>query len=407
MKKVGFYCEHAFGLYAVFPKVNEYKNNGYEVFIITKKIYVDVLKLNFKIEDNNILFIEDFHSRLGSQFTKFYILFCVNSSFSELFFHRKNIRFSNFKIKISNSLKILNVKNSHVNIIYSKIINFFYKIRLIKTFPVNFDKLYVVTKVFQPYVITPFESRVKLIVESWDHPAKEPFLINPASAESWNTDLNIELIKFQNYTNVFKGEALKFRYINEFNNYNDVNILTLDEIKDINYIKNNIVALYPMCTSSSFFAFQDELDFVKDLSLKLKIENIKLYVRPYPLAPHSDILALNQIKDVYIGLGNKIKNGLEVFDKNHMLHKYLIINHAKYVINLGTTFVFDAALVDSSTKIIQIIIPENSYGDLGIYSRGVHLTNYLHTDDAFNIESLNFSEVTYSYKNYLKEWLNN
>jgi hypothetical protein len=162
-----------------------------------------------------------------------------------------------------------------------------------------------------------------------------------------------------------------------------------------------------MCTSSSFFAFQDELNFISDLALKLKNENIKLYIRPYPLAPYSDVLALNEIKGIYVGLGNKINNGLEVFDTNHMLHKYLIIKNAKYVINLGTTFVFDAALVDSNTKIIQIIIPENSYGDLGKYSRGVHLTKYLHTGEVFDFESLNLSDVSFNYKNYLKEWLNN
>jgi hypothetical protein len=406
MKKIGFYCNHAFGLYDIIPIINEYKKNDFEIFIITKKTYVNVVKNNIEIEDNNILLIEDYYNRFGFHFTQYYMLFCVNEYFSKLFIQRKYIKFSKFKIKISNLIKFLNVKNDKVNIKYSKIIFFFYKLKLIKSFPVDFEKLYVVTKVFNPYLITPFESRVHLIIESWDHPSKEPFLINPVSAESWNHDLNLELIQFQSYKNVTIGKALKFRYIEEYNTFYDKNILTIDEINDINYIKTNNVAIYPMCTSSSFFAFQDELNFVSDLALKLKLENIKLYVRPYPLAPYSDVLALNEIKNIYVGLGNKIKDGLEVFDINHMLHKYLIIKNSKYVINLGTTFVFDAALVNSDTKIIQIVIPENSYGDLGKYSRGVHLIKYLHTNEVFQFKELDINKANLYYKEYLFNWLN-
>ena len=71
------------------------------------------------------------------------------------------------------------------------------------------------------------------------------------------------------------------------------------------------------------------LVFVKKLAIATKKQNIKLYVRPYPLAPHSDISELRKIKNVYVGIGNKIEDGKEVFNLNHMLHKYLIIKKNK------------------------------------------------------------------------------
>ena len=149
------------------------------------------------------------------------------------------------------------------------------------------------------------------------------------------------------------------------------------------------------------------LEFVEDLALKLKREKITLYIRPYPLAPYADVIALQKLGNVTVGIGNKITDGLEVFSENHMLHKYLIIKHAKYVINLATTFVFDAALVDSQCEIIQLKINRTTYGDLGRFSRGIHVTKYLHVHNTQYFVDFTLLNVDYSYKEYLNNWLNN
>ena len=405
--KIAFYCAHSFGLYGVLSIYKSYDFEKNDVYIITHKKYYQTVKNNFNINDNNIYFIDDYQSRLGIFFTDWFRLLFVSKKFSELYEQRKNIKFSLFKVRISSLFKFFNIGNDKVNTTYSKIVNIFYRLSLIKTFPANFNKIYVVTKVYHPYLITPFEDKMHLIIESWDHPAKEPFLLNPRSSESWNYSLNLELIKYQFYENTNKGIALKFRYIKEYNCYFDSKKINDKELKDIEFIQNNNVAIYPMCTSSEYFAFSEELLFVKDLAKKLEKEKMILYVRPYPLAPLSDILALKEISNLKVGIGNKIKNGLEVFDENHMLHKYLLIKYSNYIINLGTTFVFDAALVDSNCIIIQLKIDKESYGDLGWYSRGTHITKYLHNKDAKDFNEFEISDATYSFKNYLIDWLNN
>lgn len=404
--KIIFYCAHAFGLYDILPLFESYKSNGHDVYIITHKKYYSIVKEKFVLEDDKILFITDFTSRIGVHFTDWFRLLFVNENFSEFYQQRNKIKFSGFKQKISNSFKLFNLKNSKVNKTYSKIINLFYKVNLIKSFPINFDKIYVVTKIFDPYLIIPFENKTHLIIESWDHPAKEPFLLNPEKVETWNNSLIEELEQYQFYKKPIKGKPLKFRYIEEYNKGYDEKILNKEELEDVLFIKNNDVAIYPMCTSSSYFAFSEELCFVRDLAVKLNREDVQLYIRPYPLAPYKDVLALQEIQNVKVGIGNEIADGLEVFSKAHMLHKYLINKYAKYVINLGTTFVFDAALVNSKCKIIQIKIDTNTYGDLGKYSRGVHITKYLHTKDAYEFKDLEINKANLSFKEYLINWLN-
>jgi hypothetical protein len=404
MTKIAFYCNHAFALYDVLPLVQDYQKKEFEVYIITRRIYIKTIKQHFEIKESNILFIEDYTNKFVSKFTDFYLRFCIKSSFTEMYKERLKIKYS--KSKLLNT-KIFNVKNENSNILYSKIIKFFFKLKVFKTFPIDFYKIYAVSKIFHPYLIIPFENRTHLIVESWDHPAKEPFLINPNISESWNESLSKELMKYQYYKNSIIGKALKFRYIEEFNENLPIISLTNEEFEDVNFIKRNDVAIYPMCTSSLYYSFNEELSFVRDLAIKMTKENVKLYIRPYPLAPYNDMKELKKIENVYVGLGNKIKDGIEVFDLNHMFHKYLIIKYSKYVINLGTTFVFDAALVKSDCKIIQVVIEEKSYGNLGKYSRGTHITKYLHTDKALVFDDFNLERIGYDYKNYLKNWLNN
>jgi hypothetical protein len=405
-KKIAFYCAHSFALYDVFPLFNNYDIEENDIYIITKKKYYRLVKEVFGINDDKIYFIDDYVNKIGSYFTYWFTLLFVSEDFSELYQDRRKIKYSNFQLRISNYLKVLNLKNNKVNTTYSKVINLFYKLSLMKSFPKDFDKVYVVTKVFHPYLLSVYEDKIHLIVESWDHPSKEPFLLNPFSVESWNESLNNELVKYQFYYNTTIGKALKFRYIEEYNKTYDEEVLNHDEIKDIEFVKNNDVAIYPICCSSSYFSFSEELRFVKDLALKLDKENIKLYVRPYPLAPYNDVAALKEIENVKVGIGNKLIDGLEVFDISHMLHKYLIIKHAKYVINLGTTFVFDAALVHSKCKIIQLKIDMKTYGDLGAYTSGTHVTNYLHVSSTQDFINFNPLKGDNSFKKYLKNWLN-
>ena len=114
---------------------------------------------------------------------------------------------------------------------------------------------------------------------------------------------------------------------------------------------------------------------------------------------------LKKISNAYVGLFDNTKYGNEVFDESHLLHKYLIIKHSKFIVNLGTTFVFDAALVDSNCKIIQLKIDKEKFNDLGKYANSYHLKKYLHTSDVTSLNNINIKQTTQDFKFYLKKWL--
>lgn len=405
MNNIGFYAEHAFGLYDIKPLVEKCLEENANVYIITSVKYKDIASSYLNVPFTNILFIEDIRNYLLSYATNWFRVLCVRDDFSEFYLQRKGIKFSRKSILISKFLFFLKVSNKDINKSYRKFISFLYSSRLFKPIDLRLDKLYVVTKVFHPYLLTPFKDVTELIIESWDHPAKEPFLVDPKIAYGWNKDLNEELRVYQSYDNLSILKPLKFRYIEEFNKSYNPNVLKDRELMDIDYVKNNKVIVYPMCTSSTYFAFKGELEFVKDLAQRISEGGYKLYIRPYPLAPYRDIEELENIKNVYVGLGNIIQNGKEVFDDCHMLHKYLLIKHVNYVINIGTTFVFDAALVESECKIIQIVIPKKSYGNFGKYSHGVHIEKYLHTNECIEFDKFDVKNIKDDYKDYLSDWL--
>ena len=402
---IGFYAEHAFGLYDIKPLVEKHIKTGVNIYVITSIKYEDIVCSYLNIPSDNVLYVENIKNNILSFITSWFKLFCVKGDFSEFYLQRRGIKFDKKSILISKLFFFLKVPNKRINRTYRKLINFLYKIKVFSSLPLNFDKLYVVTKVFHPYILTPYSEVTELIIESWDHPAKEPFLVDPKIAYGWNHDLNKELMIYQSYANLSMLKPLKFRYIEEYNRSNNFRELNEEEVADINFVKENKVIIYPMCTSSTYFAFEDELMFVRDLSKKVLEEGYKLYIRPYPLAPYKDKEELEKINNVYVGLGNKIKDGKEVFDNNHMLHKYMIIKYADYVINIGTTFVFDAALVESKCEILQVVIPKSSYGNFGKYSHGIHLEKYLHTNGCIEFDKLKITKSDNCYKDYLSGWL--
>lgn len=404
---ISFYCENAFSLIYALPIIKDYLDKNYKVDAFVEQKLFDVVGDNPEMSNINFIIIDKFKNFFLAKLTEFFKLFFINDDFSPLYFQRKKIKFGGGKLYFfSNFFKFFKIKNNRVNSFYRKVFSKIYSTNLFKKLPVNSSKIYVLTKVFHPYLLSPYNKITHLITESWDHPAKEPFLIDPNVSESWNTALSNELKKYQGYKKITKSRCLKFNYITELNNKQfDIELNKNDEA-DLKNLENIDYAIYPMFTSSKYFAFEDEVVFVSDLAKKMSADNIKLYIRPYPLAPIEDVEKLKKIFNVIVGCGNILENGFEVFDKSHMLHKYLLIKKAKYVINLGTTFVFDAAIVKSNCKIIQLKIESDSYGNLGTYAHGVHMKNYLHNGLEMNFNEFALKDANFDYKKYLLEWLN-
>lgn len=411
MAEIGFYCEHAFALYDIYPIVQKYRENN-NIIIITYRRYANIT--DKYLSPNKIIFIEDYVNKYVSLINRWFFLLSVRDDFSEFYSQRKSIRFNKRELLFERIFSFAKIDNEKINKKYTKLFSIFFKLRLIKPFDTQFEKIFVFTKVFNQYLLIPHQKESILITESWDHPAKEPFLINPKVAFTWNKDLKKELKHYQNYDFVSVMFPLKFRYIFEYNAIIPSKLLgKLSEkyILDLDLIDDNTF-VYPMCTSSDYFAFDGEVLFLRNLATLLIEKGYSLYIRPYPLAPSKDVEALSKIPNIKIGIANNIKLGNEVFDEEHLIHKYLVIYKSLGIINIGTTFVFDAALLDKEKIIIQLIVDNPQLGDFNNYSKGVHIKKYLHNEYSISFKDMkenNFSKeyMNVNFRNKIKSWVLN
>lgn len=250
-------------------------------------------------------------------------------------------------------------------------------------------------------------------MESWDHPGKEPYLIFPDIHLCWNDDLREETKKIQGIDKTGIICPLKFRYIKERvkKDLSEMKLSLSNNLKEeINKLFEIEYLLYPMCTSSKYYGFEGEINFLKILAHSLKSSDRKLLVRPYPLAPIHDINYLNDIDNIIISEINSCENGADVLNEEYLDHKYLSIIQAQAVINVGTTFALDAALCN--IPVHQIKITGNDFGNFSEYSRGEHIKKFLWLPFAYEIYkkqdlmSLNFnSDQAIQFSKSLKNWI--
>lgn len=415
MYTYAFWCEHAYAIYSMKPIIDKYKKKGYNIIFFTENSLIPIAKKYLKLNDREILSIKAYKSPIGRYLTLFFQMFFIPINYSEFYYQRQKIKLNKTQQRLSQFFKIFNLPKEKVNQYYIKLFCFLYKMHFIKKIDIEFDRLYVFTKLYNPYILAPFSKKMILIMESWDHPSKEPFLANPICTLSWNRDLINEIKYYQFYSKVFPIKPLKFRYIEDFLTQSDSNLIKLLKnqslIDDLQIFENEKVAVYPMCTSSTYFAFNGEIKFIKDLSVAVKIAGYVLYVRPYPLAPVEDCKVIQSIENVVVGFSDASTNGTDVLNQDLQIHKYLLLRKATLIINTGTTFVFDAALVGA--PIIQLGIYTDKYSDFSNFSKGLHIQRYLLNNNLFksfegNIHELaKFIEEDMAFSTLIRKWLQN
>lgn len=410
-KNIAVWCEHPYQIFAAKPIIAKYRSRGENIKIYTYEKYFKEAQAFLQVEKEYLDDIFLYKSRAGTFLTRIFRTYVVSFTFSEFYFLR---------IKKANPSKLFKWLNagfnaviSDYNALYHWLAIILTKLGLIKSLNTKVDLLISFTKVHHCYVLAQYARKHISIMESWDHPSKEPYLMKPKAALSWNIDLMNETRNVQNYGFVKSIRPLKFSYIDESETFSNEELHEKIKndllIKDIDRVSSQKTIVYPMCTSSSFYAFQGEYKFVNEFAQELKNQGINLYIRPYPLAPKKDTQFLQKLDNVYVGASYSKVDGGEVLEEEYQLHKILLMRTADCIINVGTTFIFDAAYAGART--IQVEIKSDRFGSFSSYSKGPHIKNYL-IDSEFVTYENNFENIlgeisngTFQNRDKLVNWL--
>ncbi len=389
IRRVAVLVEHPYALYSVIELIELAKSKDIEVILIGRKHIIEYYDQNEFAKVDRFIFIEQYHSKLGKRLTELFELLFVGHNFSETYSSRKAKKWQPFKLWLSENVFVLKITRVKLNNIYATVFRLFTRLRLTKVLPIkNADLVVSLTKENNPYLLAPWSAKHVSIMESWDHPMKEPYFINPFLHLTWNKALAKETEEFQNLKQVaVLNEIPKFRYIRELSSSSSTLISSIQDAElreELLDFKDKDYCVYPMCTSSDYYGFKGEIDFLRDLARELCKQDIILYVRPYPLAPREDTDILNAISGVHVGKLLSIEKGFDVLNRDVQIQKYYLIRQAKAVINIGTTFALDAALI--SCPVLQLKLLNDDFGSFSQYSRGGHIKKYLWIDASISYE---------------------
>ena len=400
-KGISILADNGIALYAIKPVVDKLKKKT-DIFVYTS---VNKKKTSqfLNISQDNIILLNSISNRYLVIFDFLLKKLLVNSSFSSQY-SRIN-RSGNKLIDLLGDIlsKLPKPKHHKVNKIYSKVW------KLLNINPLFFTKKIIfITRSSHTYLINNKHHELITIVESWDHPVKSPFFFESKKLYVWNNDLKKDLIKFQGYKkeNIKLTYPFKFRYLDELRNKN-IEIKNNLIKKELDYIKNNNYILY-MCGTSNFSSnnlFKGEKKLIKQIyKVCLKL-NKNLYIKPHPHSDGKEFIFFKDQKKVKIGI-SAINNGYNyIFSDEDNFYKYKLLQKSNCIINVGTSFVLEAAQINKN--IIQIKL-NNSYGKFN--SNNYHIDKYLNNNkEIFDLTKYNIQNLEkkiLSSNNYYKNLSN-
>ena len=359
-------------MYAIKPIVDELNKKKYKLFF-----YTDTSRINEAVEylglnRNSTYSVQSITNKYLSTADFLLKQLLVNSKFSSQY--TRTIQGNTGLIySVGRVLsKFPKFKQKYVNKSYHYFWCLFNIFNRFKT-----KNLLVVTCTNNTYFLNSFYNHVYLIVESWDHPAKSPFFVNPVKVFTWNKALCNDIQKFQGNLDCQIIYPLKFRYINEYLK-NELHSESLPNYsKDIEFIKNNSFILY-ICTYSKFSGkdfFHKELFLIEEL-LRICTEKEKyLYVRPHP---HFIGNEFEKIKDsTYLYIGKTAQNASYscIFKNEDQIFKIKLLQKADLIINVGTTLVLEASLLNE--KIVQLNLNYEEFYGFSRVCRNHHIKKFL------------------------------
>jgi hypothetical protein len=239
------------------------------------------------------------------------------------------------------------------------------------------------TVVGASYLMSSRKLKVITILESWDHPIKIPKGYLSELVLVWNEDLARDWLLYQDNSKIRFAYPVKLGYVIERGKTASVNLVDVNQ--KLNW-------LYP-ATFSSFsrsIYYQEELQIVKQIADFVFSRGDKLILKCKPNTSMMDFIELEDYKGITIIRDDSSSYGSgDYFLSDEYNQKRLdILDKSDILINLGTTFAFEGALI--GLPIVQFDLDKTSESPLYRIYEEYHLKQYF-VDDCekiFHVENI-------------------
>lgn len=412
-KKVAIWCEHAFQLYSAKPVIDKYLKANCEVEIFTFKENVKYCAEYTGIPIGKIKDINSLIQKRTSLLTYIYEILFVDKNYSVVYRERRLLKEKRIFKLISKYTFFLKVKKENVNSHYLKYAKWVNRLGLHKGININCDLLISFTRIRYPLLVSDLKVPHISIMESWDHPVKDPYFIDPDYALVWNKSLKADTQHYQKLKRVAQICPLKFRYIYERENDSMENLMSgikaIKYISELNLLKDKSVILYPVTTSSEGYGHEGEMELIDQLCLAAQKANRLLYIKPKPNGPAGDYDVFKRYHNVIVGVYSSSTDALDMLDEDYQSFRYCLLKLCDVVVNVGTTFVLEAALTNN--KIIQLDLQSDVFGAFTDFTKTLHLKKYIlnnkaakYSGDINNLATI-FKKADYEYTLSIRNWI--
>lgn len=376
-------AEVLIGYYTMEPIIDQLINEGKKLKLLCGKEVVSWAEKRYgsKIYIEDIAFLTRKYKRLNSIHYAF-LRFITKKSFSYQYWLTttpKGEEKGSFVFSFIYLLSLITPKVAHSKV--NKTLSFLFKPFVKVDF--GSDKVMVVSRFSLPVILCNHSYfSITTIVESWDHPVKVPVGYVSDKVFVWNEDLKRDWMDYQGDQQVMIGYPFKLRDWFEEG-------LRSGAVQNQNPNKK---ILYAASTSS--YAKRDNLFasemFIIDCICKASQKSgYSVYIKPKPNGPKGDFDSLLQkYKHVEVGPYSEVKTISNYYlSREYNLGRKAETQNCEFVLNLGTTFFIDAALM--GMPIVQLdLIGSDSLGAMSNSHRNYHIQKYALGKNAFKISSV-------------------
>ena len=387
-KKIVIFCDGLDKFYSLKPIVEGLKKQNINPIIYNSNPdHKEIIKDYLGLKNENVIDLYKrfpIISRLLGRLSNLWIWLFVPSNFSRLYKLECEKKYL-FQIPLFFLKK--NINSSYVN---------FFKFITPKIF--DNTKVLVFTTLNNTFWLSRSKQNI-VVLDSWDHAYKKPFLFQSQKIFVWNEDLAKEVKEKQDCFNYQLIFPLRFRYIVELQDKYKINKKNInkfcDEIEIIK--KNNFVTYVATYSSMAKKEFPMEKKLIKKIGNWCFKNQKKLYVKPKPFSNINDFKDLKNEPGLYIGISGE--NNLHMIDNEYHYYRKVLLESSMFIINLGTTFVLEAAFL--KRPILQLHL-EKWYEDIELFEgQNEHVEKYLYNNSDNKISVFHENPPLF-FKNALK-----